>query len=126
MDIQDMGARQWLRDRESGQHGGTKELRLHDSDPSDPHVGFIAEDVPDLVAEPGRKSVSAVDIVAVLTKVVQEQQDELAETKEALKTAQEKIRRLEAMQERLGRVESILANVAAARQPDTTEKVSLK
>jgi hypothetical protein len=38
------------------------------------HVGFIAEDVPDLVARPGRKHLSAMDIVAVLTKVVQEQQ----------------------------------------------------
>jgi hypothetical protein len=38
------------------------------------NVGFIAEDVPDLVARPGRKHLSAMDIVAVLTKVVQEQQ----------------------------------------------------
>jgi hypothetical protein len=37
------------------------------------HVGFIAEDVPDLVATPDRKTLSAMDIVAVLTKVVQEQ-----------------------------------------------------
>jgi hypothetical protein len=37
------------------------------------HVGFIAEDVPDLVASPDRKGLSAMDIVAVLTKVMQEQ-----------------------------------------------------
>ncbi len=41
----------------------------------DPHAGFIAEDVPDLVATPDRKGLSSMDIVAVLTKVVQEQQD---------------------------------------------------
>ncbi|MDZ8224107.1 MULTISPECIES: tail fiber domain-containing protein [unclassified Nostoc] len=38
------------------------------------HVGFIAEDVPELVATPDRKRLSSMDIVGVLTKVVQEQQ----------------------------------------------------
>jgi Chaperone of endosialidase len=38
------------------------------------HVGFIAEDVPDLVATSDRKGLSAMDIVGVLTKAVQEQQ----------------------------------------------------
>jgi hypothetical protein len=42
--------------------------------PTDPKVGFIAEDVPDLVATPERDGLSALDIVAVVTKVVQEQQ----------------------------------------------------
>jgi hypothetical protein len=37
-------------------------------------LGFIAEDVPDLVATNGRKNLSTMDIVAVLTKVVQQQQ----------------------------------------------------
>lgn len=45
------------------------------------HVGFIAEDVPDLVATPDRKSLSAMDIVAVLTKAVQEQQKTIEELK---------------------------------------------
>jgi hypothetical protein len=43
-------------------------------DPSEHHVGFIAEDVPSLVATKDRKSLAAMDIVALLTKVVQEQQ----------------------------------------------------
>ena len=42
--------------------------------PDERHVGFIAEDVPDLVATPDRKGLSPMDIVAVLTRVVQEQQ----------------------------------------------------
>ncbi|HEY0372677.1 MAG TPA: tail fiber domain-containing protein, partial [Thermoanaerobaculia bacterium] len=42
--------------------------------PGDPKVGFIAEDVPELVATPDRDGLSALDIVAVVTKVVQEQQ----------------------------------------------------
>lgn len=51
------------------------------SDPTEQSIGFIAEDVPDLVATNSRKSVSPMDIVAVLTKVIQEQQrtiDELS------------------------------------------------
>ena len=44
------------------------------SDSAESHVGFIAEDVPDLVATNDRASLSTMDIVAVLTKVIQEQQ----------------------------------------------------
>ena len=45
------------------------------------HIGFIAEDVPELVATKDRKGLSPMDIVAVLTKVVQEQQESLKELK---------------------------------------------
>ncbi len=48
------------------------------------HVGFIAEDVPDLVATKDRKGLSSMDIVAVLAKVVQEQQARLAEQRTEL------------------------------------------
>jgi Chaperone of endosialidase len=41
------------------------------------NVGFIAEDVPDLLATSDRKGLSTMDVVAVLTKVIQEQQREL-------------------------------------------------
>ena len=43
-------------------------------DLTEKHVGFIAEDVPELVSTKDRKGLSPMDIVAVLTKVVQEQQ----------------------------------------------------
>ncbi|MGI9232919.1 MAG: SH3 domain-containing protein [Woeseiaceae bacterium] len=43
------------------------------------YVGFIAEDVPDLVASRDRQTLSAMDIVAVLTKVVQAQQQKIEE-----------------------------------------------
>ena len=43
------------------------------------HVGFIAEDVPELVASKDRKGMSPMDVVAVLTRVVQEQQKTIAE-----------------------------------------------
>ncbi len=42
--------------------------------PEEESIGFIAEDVPDLVATKNRKSISPMDVVAVLTKVIQEQQ----------------------------------------------------
>lgn len=43
------------------------------------YVGFIAEDVPELVASNDRQTLSAMDIVAVLTKVVQAQQQRIEE-----------------------------------------------
>jgi hypothetical protein len=44
------------------------------ADQEDKYVGFIAEDAPELVASKDRKGMSSMDVVAVLTKVVQEQQ----------------------------------------------------
>ncbi len=48
------------------------------------YVGFIAEDVPDLVAVGERDTLSTMDIVAVLTRVVQEQQNKIKELEERL------------------------------------------
>lgn len=48
------------------------------------HVGFIAEEVPDLVASKDRKGLSSMDIVGILTKVVQHQQKEIEELKARL------------------------------------------
>lgn len=48
-------------------------------DPTEHHVGFIAEDVPNIVATKDRKSLAPMDIVALLTKVVQEQQKTIDE-----------------------------------------------
>ena len=46
-------------------------------DADERYVGFIAEDVPELVAMTDRQSLSAMDIVAVLTRVVQQQQEQI-------------------------------------------------
>jgi len=75
------------------------------------YVGFIAEDVPDLVAINSRDGLGAMDMVAVLTKVVQEQD--------------KKIAKLEAMQKRVAQLESLLTNLALETSNKTTEKVSL-
>jgi len=49
------------------------------ADSQEKHVGFIAEDAPELVASKDKKGMSSMDVVAVLTKVVQEQQATIAE-----------------------------------------------
>jgi len=48
-------------------------------DSGEKHLGFIAEDVPDLVASKDRKHMSPMDVVAVLTKALQDQQEILQE-----------------------------------------------
>ena len=52
------------------------------TDSQEKHVGFIAEDAPELVASKDKKGMSSMDVVAVLTKVVQEQQRTIAELSE--------------------------------------------
>lgn len=59
------------------------------------HVGFIAEDVPDLVATKDRTALSPMDIVAVLTKVVQEQQQAIQDQQNTIKELKEKISQIE-------------------------------
>ncbi len=73
---------------------------LHDLNPvtfnykkdlDEDHVGFIAEDVPDLVAAKSRKGLNSMDIVAVLTKVVQEQQKTILEMSRKMAELEKKI-----------------------------------
>ena len=54
--------------------------------PGEFYAGFIAEDVPDIVSSEGRKSLSPMDIVAVLTKVVKDQQKNIEKLSERIKT----------------------------------------
>ena len=54
-------------------------------DPKNKKIGFIAEDVPDLVATEDRKGLSALQIVSALTKVVQSQQKEIQKLKRMIK-----------------------------------------
>ncbi len=55
------------------------------AEPDEEQVGFIAEDVPDLVASKTRKDLSSMDVVAVLTKVVKDQQSQLDAQAEQLR-----------------------------------------
>jgi hypothetical protein len=54
------------------------------------YVGFIAEDVPELVASKDRKGLSAMDIVATLTKVVQEQQKSIEQLEKKISALEAK------------------------------------
>jgi hypothetical protein len=60
--------------------------------PEENHVGFVAEEVPDLVSTKDRKGLSPMDIVAVLTKVVQEQQKTISTLREELNELKVKVR----------------------------------
>jgi hypothetical protein len=59
------------------------------------HLGFIAEDVPEIVATKDRKGMSSMDVVAVLTKVVKEQQKMMEEQQKTISDLSQKISVLE-------------------------------
>ena len=81
--------------------GLTPVTYVYKSDRAQQHVGFIAEDVPDLVATQDRKGLSSMDVVAVLTKVVKEQQKVNEEQQAIIQQLQEKNSRLEQLEQRL-------------------------
>ena len=87
----------------------------YSEDPSEEHLGFIAEDVPDLVATADRKTLSAMDVVAVLTKTVQEQQ----------RLLEEKDTQLQALEQRMSRLEGLLqADAGAGPSSRGTDKAA--
>ena len=59
------------------------------------YVGFIAEDVPELVATKDRKHLTPMDVVSVLTKVVQAQQEFIKEQQKLNVELKKKIAELE-------------------------------
>ncbi|MDP2110752.1 MAG: tail fiber domain-containing protein [Thiobacillus sp.] len=79
-------------------------------DAEEKHVGFIAEDVPELLASKDRKSLSALDIVAVLTKAVQEQKQVVDEQK---RTLDEKSRMVDEQKQALETLSATVAELKA-------------
>jgi hypothetical protein len=79
------------------------------ADKEERHVGFIAEDVPTLVASKDRKSLSPMDITGVLTKVVQEQAKMVKELQKAIQEQQKTIsdyqQIISELKERVGKLE---------------------
>jgi len=63
--------------------------------PEENHVGFIAEEVPELIATKNRKGLSPMDITAVLTKVVQEQQEMIKKQQETINELSSRLSELE-------------------------------
>ena len=68
---------------------------VYKKSPEDERVGFIAEDVPELVAMPERKNISTMDIVAVLTRVVQEQEKDINGQAATIEAIEARLSRLE-------------------------------
>ncbi len=64
------------------------------TNPAEDYLGFIAEDVPELVATRERKGINTMDVVAVLTKVVKEQNRLLKNQGETIDMLKEEINRL--------------------------------
>ncbi len=103
-------------------------------------VGFIAEDVPELLAMKGRKGINPTEIVAVLTKVLQEQDKVLAETRAEMKAKDKqiallvekqkeqslKITQLETMKKKVAMMESILTNLTLDTSHTKQKKVSFQ
>ncbi len=58
------------------------------ADKSEEWLGFIAEDVPDLVATKDRKGMSPMDVAAVLTRVVKQQQEAMQMQQNAMQAQQ--------------------------------------
>jgi hypothetical protein len=57
-------------------------------------VGFVAEESPGLVTDSGRKGVAVMDVVAVLTKVVQQQQELISQLGAEVKELRQKCEQL--------------------------------
>ena len=84
--------------------------------PSERHLGFISEEVPESLTTKDRKAVNPMDILAVLTKVVQEQQKTNQEQQSVIKILTEKLAQLEA------RIEDLRSNGNPMRILSLSEK----
>ena len=62
---------------------------FHHAVAGDEYLGFIAEDVPELVATEDRQTLGSLDLIAVLTRVVQDQQRRIAALEERLRAREE-------------------------------------
>jgi hypothetical protein len=87
------------------------------ADPAERHVGFVAEDVPTLVATADRKGLSPMDIVAVLTRVVQEQQHIVRGQQAAIETQQQVVQdQQRIVQDQQAALAELRAELASLRQ----------
>jgi len=85
---------------------GLEPVRFYyQAEPGDEYVGFVAEDVPDLVATADHERLGPQDIVAVLTKVVQQQQTAMDGQQTAMDLQQATMNQQQAMiDELIGRL----------------------
>ena len=84
------------------------------ADKEEKHVGFIAEDAPELVATKDHKGMSPMDVAAVLTKMVQEQQKTIREQQKAFQEQQSAImEQQKAIQEQQKTIAELKEKIAA-------------
>ena len=67
------------------------EFVYNDDETGEKRIGFIAEDVPEIVANPDRQSVPIMDVVGLLTRVVKDQQQTIEQQKTQLDNHQQTI-----------------------------------
>jgi Chaperone of endosialidase len=89
---------------------GLQPVKFRYKEQTKENLGFIAEDVPALVAMDGRKSIAPMDLIALLTKVVQEQQKVIQEH-DALVQAQQQV-----VQRQQGTIDAQRESIDALRQ----------
>ena len=66
-------------------------------DSEETYIGFIAEDVPEIVANNDRATLSSMDIIALLTRVVQDQQNTIETQAQLVEQQNERMDQLETM-----------------------------
>ena len=92
------------------------------------YMGFIAEDVPDLVASNDRKSLSPMDIVAVLTTVTKEQKAEITEQKSEISALRDVLAKqdstIQKQDERMLQMEMALAELQRYQTHDVQVSLS--
>ena len=91
-------------------------------------MGFVAEDVPELVANNDRKSLSSMDIVAVLTQVTKEQASQLTEQKVELTDQKaklaEKDAEVAALEDRMLQLELALTDLMHSQSPQQVSSLN--
>ncbi len=91
------------------------------------YVGFIAEDVPELVATNDRKGLAPMDITAVLTKVVQDQDRQLEGQSRLLQGQGKQLAEERQRNDRLERsVESLLKRLTDLEQQRNRDSAAVK
>lgn len=67
------------------------EFVYNDDETAEKRIGFIAEDVPEIVANPDRQSVPIMDVVGLLTRVIKDQQKTIDDQQKRLETLERKL-----------------------------------
>ena len=92
----------------------------------EPVVGFIVEDIPELVATKTRTGIDSTEIVAVLTKVVQVQEKAMQAKNAEIEVMKAEIAKFKVMQQKVAQLETLLTNLALDTSNTPKDKISLK